>query len=177
MFSNLSSQRELTPQIDAVVFLDRSIDLLTPLSTQLTYEGLIDELYGIKHGMTDLVPLYMRTCNVGWTVKVASLLGCAKFPRQMFSEDIQAVPKGAPPPKGPMTILLNSEETMFAELRDLNFSSVGLYLSKEAKKITEAFKVWPIVVFGNTMVGSDYHTGEITTAQFIMTIDIVDIFC
>ena len=51
MFSNLSSAKELTPQIDAVVFLDRSVDLLTPLSTQLTYEGLIDELYGIKHGM------------------------------------------------------------------------------------------------------------------------------
>lgn len=135
MFSNLSSQRELTPQIDAVVFLDRSIDLLTPLSTQLTYEGLIDELYGIKHGMTDLLPCIRKACNVG------SLLGCAKFPRQMFSEDLQAVPKGAPPPKGPMTILLNSEETMFAELRDLNFSSIGLYLSKEAKKITEAFKV------------------------------------
>lgn len=59
----------------------------------------------------------------------------------MFSEDVQAVPKGAPPPKGPLTFLLNSEENMFAELRDLNFSAVGQYLSKEAKKITEAYKV------------------------------------
>ena len=37
-------------QIDAVVLLDRSVDLITPLSTQLTYEGLIDEVYGIKYG-------------------------------------------------------------------------------------------------------------------------------
>ncbi len=59
----------------------------------------------------------------------------------MFSEDIQAVPKGAPPPKGPMTFLLNSEETMYAEIRDLNFSAVGQFLSKEAKKIAEAYKV------------------------------------
>lgn len=51
MFGNLTSVKERSPQIDAVVFLDRSVDLLTPLSTQLTYEGLIDELYGIKHGM------------------------------------------------------------------------------------------------------------------------------
>ncbi len=51
MFSNLSSSKAITPQIDAAIFLDRSVDLLTPLSTQLTYEGLIDELYGIKHGM------------------------------------------------------------------------------------------------------------------------------
>ena len=59
----------------------------------------------------------------------------------MFSEDIQAVPKGAPPPKGPMTFLLNSEENMYADIRDLNFSAVGQYLSREAKKIAEAFKV------------------------------------
>ena len=72
----------------------------------------------------------------------------------MFSEDLQAVPKGAPPPKGPMTILLNSEETMFAELRDLNFSSVGLYLSKEAKKITEAFKV---LFWGAQWLANCYH--------------------
>ncbi len=49
MFSNTSSAKELTPQIDAVVLLDRNIDLMTPLSTQLTYEGLIDEIYGINH--------------------------------------------------------------------------------------------------------------------------------
>ena len=48
-FSNLSSVKELSPQIDALVLLDRAVDLLTPLSTQLTYEGLIDEIYGIKH--------------------------------------------------------------------------------------------------------------------------------
>ncbi len=50
MFSNLASTKNLSPQIDAVVLLDRSVDLLTPLSTQLTYEGLIDEVYGIKYG-------------------------------------------------------------------------------------------------------------------------------
>ena len=49
MFSNMTSTRELAPQIDAVVLLDRTVDLMTPLSTQLTYEGLIDEIYGITH--------------------------------------------------------------------------------------------------------------------------------
>ena len=49
MFGNSASAREVVPQIDAVVILDRSVDLLTPLSTQLTYEGLIDEVFGIKH--------------------------------------------------------------------------------------------------------------------------------
>lgn len=36
--------------IDSLIILDRQIDLVTPLCTQLTYEGLIDELLGIKNG-------------------------------------------------------------------------------------------------------------------------------
>ena len=49
MFGNSASARDIVPQIDAIVLLDRSVDLLTPLSTPLTYEGLIDEVFGIKH--------------------------------------------------------------------------------------------------------------------------------
>lgn len=59
----------------------------------------------------------------------------------MFSEDVQQVPKGAPPPTGPLTVLLNSEESMFAYMRDLNFSAVGQQLSREARKITAAYDV------------------------------------
>lgn len=33
--------------IDHLILIDRSVDLLTPMVTQLTYEGLIDELFGI----------------------------------------------------------------------------------------------------------------------------------
>lgn len=39
---------QLAP-IEHLLLLDRSIDLLTPLVTQLTYEGLIDEIFGIKN--------------------------------------------------------------------------------------------------------------------------------
>lgn len=35
--------------IDHVLLLDRGVDLLSPLATQLTYEGLIDELFGINN--------------------------------------------------------------------------------------------------------------------------------
>ena len=43
------SNKDTTPQIDAIVLLDRSVDLVSVLSTQLTYEGLIDEVFGIKY--------------------------------------------------------------------------------------------------------------------------------
>ena len=38
----------LNSEIDSLIILDRSVDLITPMCTQLTYEGLIDEVYGIK---------------------------------------------------------------------------------------------------------------------------------
>lgn len=31
--------------IDQMLLIDRSVDLATPLATQLTYEGLIDEIF------------------------------------------------------------------------------------------------------------------------------------
>ena len=39
----------IAPQFDTLLILDRTVDLTTPVVTQLTYEGLIDEFYGIKH--------------------------------------------------------------------------------------------------------------------------------
>ena len=36
--------------IDMIVLIDRDVDMVTPLCTQLTYEGLIDEILGIEKG-------------------------------------------------------------------------------------------------------------------------------
>ena len=38
-----------SPKIDSLIILDRRVDMITPLLTQLTYEGLVDELIGIKN--------------------------------------------------------------------------------------------------------------------------------
>lgn len=44
------TQNQILPVFDTLLLLDRNVDLLTPLATQLTYEGLIDEIYGINNG-------------------------------------------------------------------------------------------------------------------------------
>ncbi len=36
--------------IDTLIILDRSIDMVTPMCTQLTYEGLLDEILGLNYG-------------------------------------------------------------------------------------------------------------------------------
>lgn len=43
-----TSSLPLSTQVDAMIVLDRSADWVTPMCTQLTYEGLIDETMGIK---------------------------------------------------------------------------------------------------------------------------------
>lgn len=40
---------QIPPQIDNLLILDRNVDLLTPLLSQLTYEGLIDEIFGLSN--------------------------------------------------------------------------------------------------------------------------------
>jgi hypothetical protein len=42
--------QEQASTVDRLFILDRGVDLATPLVTQLTYEGMIDELYGIVCG-------------------------------------------------------------------------------------------------------------------------------
>ena len=37
-----------------MVLLDREVDCVTPMCTQLTFEGLVDETLGIKNGSVTL---------------------------------------------------------------------------------------------------------------------------
>jgi hypothetical protein len=46
-----------TAEVDTLILLDRAVDLVTPLCTQLTYEGLIDEVLGISNGSVELTTL------------------------------------------------------------------------------------------------------------------------
>ena len=40
--------------IDEMILLDREVDAVTPLCTQLTFEGLVDETLGIRNGSVTL---------------------------------------------------------------------------------------------------------------------------
>lgn len=41
-------------EIDTLILIDRQVDMITPMCTQLTYEGLIDELFGINSNCVNL---------------------------------------------------------------------------------------------------------------------------
>ena len=64
-------------QIDTLVLVDRTIDPLTPLCTQLTYEGLVDETLHIKNGVVQLGAegKHIQACSP--TKIPADLLACS----------------------------------------------------------------------------------------------------
>jgi hypothetical protein len=39
----------VSEKLDSLVIIDRKVDMITPMLTQLTYEGLIDECIGISN--------------------------------------------------------------------------------------------------------------------------------
>eukprot|EP01124_Arcella_intermedia_P019847 TRINITY_DN2719_c0_g1_i1.p1 TRINITY_DN2719_c0_g1~~TRINITY_DN2719_c0_g1_i1.p1 ORF type:complete len:636 (+),score=141.62 TRINITY_DN2719_c0_g1_i1:60-1967(+) len=102
----------LTPEIETLILLDREVDLITPMSTQLTYQGIIDEVFGIFNGTVEL-------------------------PAEMV---IDPKAENKDPSRQRMTILLNSNDKTFLKLRDLNFSVVGKLLNQKAKEIEEFYE-------------------------------------
>ncbi|XP_055652338.1 vacuolar protein sorting-associated protein 33A isoform X4 [Falco peregrinus] len=151
------SQNSIFPVFDTLLLLDRNVDLLTPLATQLTYEGLIDEIYGIQNtgskensreAFMDFNP---SCCTEDWpesclqtSLKAGWLtLGFwspyVKLPPEKFAPKKQGE-GGKDLPTEPKKLQLNSAEELYAEIRDKNFNAVGSVLSKKAKIISAAFE-------------------------------------
>ncbi|KAG0585899.1 hypothetical protein KC19_2G048100 [Ceratodon purpureus] len=47
------------PEIDTLLLIDRQVDMLTPMCSQLTYEGVVDEFININNGAVELEPSIM----------------------------------------------------------------------------------------------------------------------
>ncbi|XP_022232451.1 vacuolar protein sorting-associated protein 33A isoform X2 [Drosophila obscura] len=100
--------------IDQLILLDRGIDLLSPLATQLTYEGLIDEFYGIRQNKLTLPAEFFPSD------KTAD----GRKPDEHFPETSKM-----------KTILVHSGEQLYAELRNKNFNEVTKLLARKAREI------------------------------------------
>ncbi|KAH7315839.1 hypothetical protein KP509_21G067400 [Ceratopteris richardii] len=92
------------PEIDTVILLDRHVDMVTPMCSQLTYEGLLDEFLHINNG----------TVEVDSSIILASSQNTKK---QVGDKKIK--------------VPLNSSDKLYRELRDLNFGVVGQVLQRK----------------------------------------------
>ena len=108
----------LTPSntSESVIIIDREVDLVTPLLTQLTYEGLIDEVWGIQNNQIDVD---------------SSIVGPPPQPPSQGASQ----PAVASPAPRKRKILLDSSDKLYDGLRDTNFAVVGALLNKVARRL------------------------------------------
>ncbi|PNW75167.1 hypothetical protein CHLRE_12g515550v5 [Chlamydomonas reinhardtii] len=108
-------------RIDRMILIDREVDLITPMMTQITFEGLIDEVTGIKHG------------TVPWLAKDKRGGGAAG---ESAGEGAGGGGRG---PAG--RTLLNSTDPFYREFRDLPFHvaimRLGQYVQDARREYSE----------------------------------------
>lgn len=115
----------ISNHIDQFIIIDRNVDLVTPLCTELTYEGLIDETIGIKHCFVELD---------------ASLVNPAQPTAKGTPPSVPSTPVNTTAPTKKKKYVLNSSDKLFSQLRDQNFAVVGGMLNKIAKRINENYE-------------------------------------
>ncbi|KAF2468033.1 Sec1-like protein [Lindgomyces ingoldianus] len=103
----------LTPSstIDSLIILDREVDFPTVLLTQLTYEGLIDEVFSISANQTEV-----DSSVVG---------GAAPQPGQTGSASTTMKRK----------VMIDPKDSLYGTLGDANFAIVGNLLNKAARRL------------------------------------------
>ncbi|KAJ1403120.1 Sec1-like, domain 2 [Sesbania bispinosa] len=66
----VNSSDMVVPEINTLILLDREVDMVTPLCSQLTYEGLLDEFLHINNGSVELDASIMGLQQEGKKTKV-----------------------------------------------------------------------------------------------------------
>ncbi|TKX23332.1 Sec1-like protein 2 [Elsinoe australis] len=102
--------------IDSLVIIDREVDYATPLLTQLTYAGLLDETFRIQYNT-----LEASTSIVG--------PGPSSNPSQ--TADTTPLKRKIP---------LDSTEPLFPSLKDLNFALLGPNLNTRARNLAANYE-------------------------------------
>lgn len=97
--------------IDSLIIIDRDVDFPTVLLTQLTYEGLIDEVFKISANQTEVD---------------SSIVGAAsQQPGQTGSASTSMKRK----------IVIDRKDDLYSTLGDVNFAIVGNMLNKAARRL------------------------------------------
>ncbi|KAI0274951.1 Sec1-like protein [Gloeopeniophorella convolvens] len=124
--SDRESLVDVSNMFDSLIVIDRRVDMITPMLTQLTYEGLIDEVLHIKNSHIE-VPASLLNAPANPNPSTAASSSTAQGPA--LAQE-----------KKRKHHLSAATDTIFAELRDLNFASVGKRLNKAARRLDEDYR-------------------------------------
>jgi len=100
--------------IDTLILLDRTVDIVTPMCTQFTYEGLLDEVLGLSCGQIRSEP---STTAVEGSASAAGSLGRGDSHKKVSG--------------------LNSSDSVFAETRDRFYLSSRRWLNETLRSIQQ----------------------------------------
>lgn len=110
--------------IECLIVIDRDVDFATPLLTQLTYEGLIEEFIGIKHNRAEIDSSILGPGGQSRTSQAGSATATSTTSsRQNLKQPVQ----------------LDSTDGLFHQLRSVNFALVGPMLNKVARRLQTDF--------------------------------------
>lgn len=121
--SNLSTSKiGMMPSasIESLIIIDREIDFATVLLTPLTYEGLIDEIFGIKDNQAEID---------------STIVGPA--PGTQASSTSPAAPQQQGLKR---KIQLDSSDKLYDQVRDTNIAISGRLLNKVARRLESDYE-------------------------------------
>ena len=120
--ANEADKIGLTPSTttESVIIIDREVDLVTPLLTQLTYEGLIDEVFTIQNNQTDVD---------------STIVGASPQAAAPGGSTAAAAATATNGQTRKRTIQLDASDKLYEQLRDTNFAIVGNQLNKIARRL------------------------------------------
>jgi hypothetical protein len=105
--------------VAALIIIDRKVDLVTPMISPLTYEGLLDDVVGIDCGF---ITLDVKTINPDETDDTTAL-------KQDQTKETK---------KELVSLGINGSDTLYAEVRDQHVEKFGSFLQNQAKALRES---------------------------------------
>lgn len=109
--------------IESLIVIDRQVDPATVLLSQLTYEGLVEELFGIKDAQAEVD---------------SSIVGAAPGTQPQGSSSRS--PAAPTQQNLKRKIQLDSSDKLYDQLRDVNFAIVGGLLNKVARRLESDYE-------------------------------------
>eukprot|EP00934_Nitzschia_sp_Nitz4_P004971 Nitzschia sp. Nitz4//scaffold63_size106090//96980//99157//NITZ4_004416-RA/size106090-augustus-gene-0.168-mRNA-1//-1//CDS//3329556053//4961//frame0 len=94
----------------AMMVLDRKVDMVTPMVTPLTYEGLLDQVVGIDAGFIQV-------------------------PLQILQPEGEENPTD---PTAPVILGVHAADSLYAEIRDHHVEKFGSFLQNQAKALQDS---------------------------------------
>jgi len=133
---NLDKNNQHRSEIAAAIVLDRKVDLITPMLTPLTYEGLLDDVLQIENGF---VTIDSNIVEPSETDESPSSQSQSSSSHAVSSKSSSSKQQPQPQQQNDrMSLPLNDLDTLYAEVRDQHVEKFGSFLQEQAKALKES---------------------------------------